>query len=135
MVDSTLFLERADQIPHALDIVRAFEELSGLHVQPTKSQILFLNRAIKVKEYEGIAVVPPGTTTRYLGYEIGTRELVNKNWALRYQRIQRRLLTATRVATSVTNRVLILNSIVLPSLLFTAIVFDIPRWAELELHH
>ena len=46
---------------------------------------------------------------------------------------QRRLLTAKRVATSVTNCVLILNSIMLPSIVFTAMVFDIPHWAELEL--
>ena len=39
------------------------------------------------------------------------------------------------MATSVENRVPILNSIVLPSLLFTASVFDLPRWAEKELHN
>ena len=58
-----------------------------------------------------------------MGYEIGTGELVNKKWALRIWRIQRSLLTVTRVATSVTNRELILNSIVLPSILLSAIVF------------
>uniref|UniRef100_M4C326 RxLR effector candidate protein n=1 Tax=Hyaloperonospora arabidopsidis (strain Emoy2) TaxID=559515 RepID=M4C326_HYAAE len=76
-----------------------------------------------------------GGTTRYLVYEIGTRDLEHKNWAIRIQKIQRPLLTATRVATSVENRVLILNSIVLPSLLFTASVFDIPDWAEKELRN
>ena len=104
-------------------------------MQPAKSQLLFLNRSVKLERYEGIAVVPTGETTRYLGYEIGTGELVNKNWAQRIRKIQRRLLTATRVATSVENRVLILNSIMLPSLLFTAIVFKLPRWAEKELHN
>ena len=52
-------------------------------------------------------VVPPGGTTRYLGFAIGTGGLNYKNWALRIQKIQRRLLTATHVATTVENRVLI----------------------------
>ena len=113
MNDTILFLETAEQIPHALHVVRAFSALSGLHVQPAKSQLLLLNRSVKLERYEGIAVVPTGETTRYLGYEIGTGELVNKNWAQRIRKIQRRLLTATRVAMSVENCVLILNSIVL----------------------
>ena len=79
--------------------------------------------------------MPSGATTKYLRYEIGTGQLANKNWAQRIWRIQRRLLTATRVATSVENRILLLNSIVLPLLLFTASVFDLPRWAEKELHN
>ena len=135
MDDSTLFLEQADQLPHAMRIVNAFGALSGLHVQPDKSKILFLNRSVKLRSYEGIEVIPPGGTTRYLGFEIGTGGLENKNWALRIQKIQRRLLTATQVATSVENRVLILNSIVLPSLLFTASVFEIPSWAMIEVNN
>ena len=71
---------------------------------------------------------------RDLGYEIGTGELVNKNWAQRIRKIQRRLLTATRVATCMEKRVLLLNSIVLPSILFIAIVFELIRWMEKELH-
>uniref|UniRef100_M4BM98 RxLR effector candidate protein n=1 Tax=Hyaloperonospora arabidopsidis (strain Emoy2) TaxID=559515 RepID=M4BM98_HYAAE len=133
--DSTLFLAEAEQILHALSIVTEFGALSVLRVQPNKSQLVFLNRAITVKRYEGIEVVAPGDSTRYLGYEIGTGDVENKSWSLRIQKIQRRLLTATRVATSVENRVLILNTIVLPSLLFTASVFDIPIWAEKELHN
>ncbi|CAI5707472.1 unnamed protein product [Peronospora effusa] len=106
-----------------------------MRIHPSKSQLIFLNRSVKLEQYEGIDVVPTGETTRYLGYEIGTGELVNKNWAQRIHKIQRRLLTATRVATSVENRVLLLNSIVLPFLLFTAIVFALPRWAEKDLHN
>uniref|UniRef100_A0AAV1V694 Reverse transcriptase domain-containing protein n=1 Tax=Peronospora matthiolae TaxID=2874970 RepID=A0AAV1V694_9STRA len=133
--DSTLFLDTEKQILHALGIIQAFGNLSGLHVQPAKSKLLFLNRAISRASFAGIDIVPSGATTRYLGYEIGTGPLDNKNWAHRIRTIQRRLLTATRVATSVENRVLILNSIVLPSLLFTASVFYVPRWAEKEVHN
>ena len=67
---------------------------------------------------------------RYLGYEIGTEALQHHNWALRIRKLQRRLFTAVKVATSVEHRVLILNSIILPSILFTAAVFDIPEWAR-----
>ena len=51
------------------------------------------------------------------------------------QQIQRRLVTAKRVETSVANRVLHLNTIVLTSILFTAIVFELPLWADKELHN
>ena len=95
--DSTLFLAEAGQISHALSIITEFGALSVLHVQPNKSQLIFLNRAVTVKRYEGIEVVAPGGTTRYLGYEIGTGNLDNKNWVLQIQKIQRCLLTATRV--------------------------------------
>uniref|UniRef100_A0AAV1TKQ1 Reverse transcriptase domain-containing protein n=1 Tax=Peronospora matthiolae TaxID=2874970 RepID=A0AAV1TKQ1_9STRA len=133
--DSTLFLEKYEQLPRAIRLVKAFGALSGLHVQPDESKILFLNRSVILKQYEGIAVVPPGDTTRYMGYEIGAVELVNKDWALRIQKIQLRLITATQVATSVENRVLILNSIALPPLLITASVFDIPQWEMHEVNN
>uniref|UniRef100_A0AAV1V4U5 Reverse transcriptase n=1 Tax=Peronospora matthiolae TaxID=2874970 RepID=A0AAV1V4U5_9STRA len=89
--------------------------------------------AVSLATWHEIDIVSPADTTKYLGYKVGTGELTNKNWAQRIRKIQRRLLTAIKVATSVKNRVLILNSIVLPSLLFTAIAFDLPRWAEVEL--
>ena len=73
-----------------------------------------------------IEVLPPECTTRYLGYEISNGDLKIKNWALRIQKIQGQLSTATRVATSVVNMVLILNSIALPSILLTSSVVDIP---------
>ena len=131
--DSTLFLERADQLEPALRVVHRFGELSGLHAQPTNSQIIFLNTSVRLEQYRGITVLPPAATTRYLGYEIGTGEMLNHNWAQRIRRSRRRLLTATSVATSVQNRVIILNTIILPAVLFTAAVFDIPAWASSEL--
>ena len=67
--DSTLFLAKARQIPHAFSIIHAFGALSGLQVQPTKSKIIFLYRAITIECYAGIEVVPPGGTTRW-----GTRQ-------------------------------------------------------------
>ena len=34
--DSTLFLETADQLPHALNIIRIFDDMSGLRVSCQK---------------------------------------------------------------------------------------------------
>lgn len=72
---------------------------------------------------------------RYLGYAIGTGNL--EFGALYYNavKLQKRLFTAVKVATSVENRVLILNSIILPSILFTAAVFDTPEWARKDIHN
>ena len=81
----------------------------------------------------GIPVLPHGDTTRYLGYAVGTGELTDVNWAARIRNVQRRLATVTRLATSVEHRVLILNVIILPAVLFTAAVFELPKWAEQQL--
>ena len=76
-----------------------------------------------------------GDTTRYMGYAVGTGELAATNWAARIRNVQRRLATATKLATSVEHRVLILNVIMLPAVLFTAAVFDPPPWAERQLRN
>ena len=133
--DSTLFLHKACQLRPALDIIMQFGRLSGLQVQPAKSQIIFLNTAIHQLTYQDIAVVTPSTTTRYLGYQVGTGKLRNINWVLRIKSAQRRLFTATQVATTLEHRVLILNAIVLPGILFTASFFEPPDWALKQLDH
>ena len=82
-----------------------------------------------------IPVLRHGDTVRYLGYAVGTGELTTANWAARVRNVQRRLATATQLATSVESRVLILNVIMLPAVLFTAAVFEIPPWAEQQLRN
>ena len=117
--DSTVFLQEASSLPRVLDIVAAFGRLSGLTVQPTKSQVIFLNTAVALPDYEGIPVLPHGATTRYLGHQVGTGALGDANWAIRIRNVRRRLANATRVATSVSLRVLILNVAMIPGILFT----------------
>ena len=43
-------------------------------IQSAKSQLILLNRSLKLERYAGIAGVATGDTTRYLCYEIGTGE-------------------------------------------------------------
>uniref|UniRef100_A0AAV1TWU4 Reverse transcriptase domain-containing protein n=1 Tax=Peronospora matthiolae TaxID=2874970 RepID=A0AAV1TWU4_9STRA len=133
--DSTVFLQEARQLPRVLDLVATFGKLSGLTVQPSKSQVIFLNTAVSVTSYEGIPVLQSGATTRYLGHQVGTGDLADANWAVRIRTVQRRLATATRLATSVTFRAQILNVILLPGILYTAAVFDTPAWADRELRN
>lgn len=104
--------------------MRRFGELSGLQVQPSKSCYIFLNTTIKAELVHGIPVLQYGTTTRYLGYQVGTGELRAVNWADRQRRPQRRLMAAASKHTSVADRVLILNVIMLPAMLYTAIMFQ-----------
>ena len=87
--------------------VRKLVDYPGLQVQPAKSQIAFINTAIYQLTYQDIAVIAPPTTTRYLSYQVGTGKLRDINWALRIKSAQRRLFTATRVATTLEHRVLI----------------------------
>jgi hypothetical protein len=118
-----------------MQIVERFGELSGLKVQPTKSKAIFLNTSIDVSEIHGIPVLQPGETVRYLGYEVGTGPLTDVNWAVRIRNIRRRLATASQLATSVANRVVLLNVVMLPSALFTAAAFEMPKWAEKEMRN
>ena len=109
--------------------------LSGLQVQPTKSKIILMNTAVDTKDLYGIPVLRHGDTVRYLGYAVETGELATVNWAVRVRNVQRRLATATRLAISVENRVLVSNVIMLPAVLFTAAVFELPPWAEQQLRN
>ncbi|KAE9265880.1 hypothetical protein PR003_g32316, partial [Phytophthora rubi] len=118
-----------------MEIVHRFGELSGLRVQPTKSKAIFLNTAVTLTETNGIPVLQHGDTVRYLGYQVGTGPLTDVNWAARIRNIQRRLATATQLATSVENRVLLLNVIMLPSVLFTAAAFELPTWASRQIRN
>jgi hypothetical protein len=133
--DSTVFMQEAQQVPRVMNIVKQFGKLSGLQVQPTKSHLLFLNTAVSLETYSGIPVVKHADTVRYLGYAVGTGELSDVNWAARIRAVQRRLATATQLATSVENRALILNVIMMPSVLFTAAAFDMPKWAAAQIRN
>lgn len=75
-----------------------------------------------------------GETVRYSGDAVGTGELTTANWAARVRNIQRRLAaSAARLATSVESKVLILNVIMLPAILFFGAVFEMPLSAQQQL--
>ncbi|RQM13698.1 hypothetical protein DD237_008305 [Peronospora effusa] len=116
-----------------MESIFEFGRLSGLQVQPTKSQIIFSNTAIHQLTYQGIAEVAPSTTTRYLGYQKSS--VIFINWAFHIKNALRRFLTATRVSTTLEHRVLMLNAIAPPSILSTAAVFGPPGWALTQLDH
>ena len=133
--DSTVFVHRADQLPHVMKIAHRFGALSGLCVQPAKSVLILLNTALDLTDYAGIPVLRYGDTTRYLGYQVGTGDLEGAIWALRIRNIKKRLETAATISTSVAVRILLLNSIMLPAVLFTSAVFRLPHWARSKLHN
>ena len=115
--------------------VKQFWRLSGLQVQPTKSKIILFNTGVDTKNLHGIPVLRHGDTVRYLGYAVETKEFGTVNWAARVRNVQRRLATATWLASSVENRVLIFNVVMVPAVLFTAAVFELPPWAEQQLRN
>ncbi|KAE9273288.1 hypothetical protein PR003_g29950, partial [Phytophthora rubi] len=131
--DSTVFLSQAQQLPRVMEIVEWFGKLSGLQVQPAKSCAIFLYTAIDMRKYHGIPVLKHGDTIRYLGYAVGTGPLTDINWATRIRAVQRRLATASQLSTSVEFRVLMLNVIMLPVILFTAAAFDMPHWVNTQI--
>ena len=133
--DSTVFLLYAEQISAVMSIVHRFGELSGLSVQPAKSELVFLNTVVALSEFEDIPILLHKQTTRYLGYQVRTEDLVDANWALRIRNVRKRLAIAASLSTSVAVRIMLLNAIMLPAVLFTAAVFRLPQWARAELHN
>eukprot|EP00644_Phytophthora_capsici_P008772 jgi/Phyca11/50760/gw1.118.38.1 len=116
-----------------MKIVKEFGRISGLRVQPAKSKFVFLNLAISEETWFGIPVLQSGQTIRYLGHDIGHANLPKINWAKRIRSVQRRMVTAEAAATSIKDRVDLLNAIVLPSILFTAKIFPPTREALSQL--
>ena len=64
-----------------------------------------------------------------------TGDLVDANWAFRIRNVRKRLATAASLSTSVAVRIMLLNAIMLPAVLFTAAVFRLPQWKRSELHN
>lgn len=118
--DTTVFLRRTKALPRLLHTLAVFHELSGLRVQPKKSVLIVLNTAVQQRELAGIPVIATGATTRYLGVEVGHTRANAENWQKRLTGLKARPAVAARFATSVIERVKILNSISLPAILFTA---------------
>ncbi|OWZ18661.1 RxLR effector protein [Phytophthora megakarya] len=94
---------------------------------------MFLNLAIKEENWCGIPVLPPGQTVRYLGYDVGHADLPKINWVKGIRSIQCRMVTAEAAATSVRDRVDLLNAIVIPSVLFTVKIFPLIRATLIQL--
>ncbi|KAF1318326.1 Rxlr effector protein, partial [Globisporangium splendens] len=117
--DSAVFLKQGKQLPRLMQLLSEFGQQSGLHVQPTKSSYICLNTAVVHEQRCGIPVLKHGETVRYLGIQIGTGNITQANWEDRLQKLRTRLIIAAKVSNSVVGRVLILNSVLLPSILFT----------------
>ena len=118
-----------------LTIVRRFEELFGLYVQPAKRELTFLNTAVAVSDFERIPVLRYGHMARYLGCQVETGDPVDANWALRIRTVRKRLAAAASLSTSVHVRVVLLNAIMLPAMSFAAAVFRFSQWARAELYN
>ncbi|KAF1320354.1 Rxlr effector protein, partial [Globisporangium splendens] len=124
--DSAVFLKQGKQLPRLMQLLSEFGQQSGLHVQPTKSSYICLNTAVVQEQRCGIPILKHGETVRYLGIQIGTGNITQANWEDRLQKLRTRLIIAAKVSNSVVGRVLILNSVLLPSILFTAGYIKLP---------
>lgn len=109
--DTAVFLKHGRMLPRLLDLLQAFEAISGLKVQPAKSELICLNKAVQQREHFGIRVLSSISTTRYLGIQVGHVKAIQASWSKRVAGICVRLAKATRVSTRVVRRVKIFNAI------------------------
>lgn len=82
--------------------------------------VISLNTATKEQTIGGFPIVPYAETTRYLGIEVGTGDITKPNWTKRQQRVQAQLQRLATLFFSTEERTRILNTIILPGILFTA---------------
>ncbi|KAF1335371.1 Rxlr effector protein, partial [Globisporangium splendens] len=99
--DSAVFLKQGKQLPRLMQLLTEFGQQSGLHVQPTKSSYISLNTAVVQEQRCGIPILKHGETVRYLGIQIGTRNIAQANGEDRLQKLRTRLIIAAKVSNSV----------------------------------
>jgi hypothetical protein len=102
------------------EILKLFGQHSGLEIQPNKSVVIPLNRAITATEAHGIPILQPGETARYLGVQVGVSNLRAINWEVKIRKVTKRLAIAKTLSNTFQIKVLILNTIILPSILYLA---------------
>ena len=129
--DFSIFLEETRYLKETKMELKCFGRHSGLELQPDKSVIIPLNKAIRATQAYEIPILQPGETTRYLGIEVGVRNLRAVNWELKIRKITRRLAIARTLSNTFQSKVLILNTIILPSILFLARHF-LPNPTEIK---
>ena len=129
--DFAIFLEHTRFLGETKAVLHKFGTHSGLHLQPKKSVIIPLNKAIKTHEAYEIPILQPGDTARYLGIQVGVSNLRAINWELKIRKVARRLAIARTLSNTFQTKVLILNTIILPSILYLANHF-LPNSAEMK---
>ena len=129
--DTAIFLNQAKDTKKTMSVVEQFGDLSGLKVQQQKSHFISLAKEIQHIKYEGIPVLPEGATTRYLGVQVGIANLTDINWNRRIEQVKKRVGIMSQKHMSVPYRVLLLNAIFLPAILFTA-TFLLPTEKHLK---
>jgi ribonuclease HI len=129
--DSALYLQHAAMLQPALRFLHDFGAASGLVVQPAKSVAILLNTAYQLPSLRDIPLMPPHETTRYLGVQIGLSSPGRRNWSLLQAKIEKRLQLLRLTSSSFPHRIHILNTIILPAILFIS-QFHLPTPAELS---
>ncbi|KAI9922190.1 hypothetical protein PsorP6_001763 [Peronosclerospora sorghi] len=112
-----LALVQNHQVGRAMEMVKFFGTVSGLYIQPSKCQYIFLTQTEVCKKWFGIPVLEQNVTTRYLGHQVGVQPLAHTNWAVRIIAIKRRVITATNCGTSVIERIQVFNAVIIPAIL------------------
>lgn len=131
--DSVVFAEQGRMLADVERTLDEFAALSGLRVQPTKSHAIVLNERYTDTTIGQFPVVATGETVRYLGVEIGLGDITSPNWAKRMEKLKKSLGRASQIATSMWDRVTVLDAVGLPAVLFTAKYFTPPPTVLAEL--
>ena len=118
--DLCIFLAKAKQLPTALHILKTFGQLSGLKLNISKSNCLWLDTETSIASYHGFSFLTDNETVRYLGIQVGPGSSNTQNWDHFIQRSQSKLFLASRRYNSLKGRVTIINSIFMAGVRFIA---------------
>jgi ribonuclease HI len=119
--DTVLILKKAKMLIPASNILQQFGRVSGLQIQIRKCHGISLNTAHKDAPLHDFPRVPVSAAFRYLGVHLTAGDHMDDlNWKLREQAIRITLGIAGQKTNTAANRAVILNSSILPQILYTA---------------
>ncbi|KAL6454983.1 hypothetical protein MHYP_G00365800 [Metynnis hypsauchen] len=124
--DTTLFVRSDQSLRHALDVVQAFGRASGAALNPGKSVVKYFGRWTDRKDAAGGLALSDGPL-KILGVSFMQVGAARANWEKRLDIARRKMGLWKSRSLSFLGKVLVLKVDILPSLLYLAHVYPMPR--------
>ncbi|KAJ4780789.1 RNA-directed DNA polymerase (reverse transcriptase)-related family protein [Rhynchospora pubera] len=111
-------------------IFTLFHSLSGLNVNPSKSQLVFLNTTIDVREacQHILGCIEHFFPITYLGLPLSNKKLHKNDYVALIERFKNTLNTWTSSLLSLAGRLVLINSCLSSLPVYFMSVFQLPRW-------
>ena len=126
--DTCLFLRDNKEIDHALFEIQHFSAVSGLVLNLTKTEGMYLGNELNANYNESKGIKWPTEPIRYLGIYIGrdTKECEKLNWVLKVEKMQKLLDSWRTRNLTIQGKITIIKCLALPKMIYSATNLPIP---------